>query len=720
MADQRPQSLTPLGTPHIVHNDTAAQQALRVRRFLIAVASYLLAIAVMGLGAGFGIWGTDVVVAYTVLVACTNIAFYLILRSGLNLKLADPSLTAAQIAAAIGALLFAAYHAGPARGILMLWVIMIFLFAVFRLKSRQLWPLAVLTWAAYGAVVGLSYYLHPAAVASTGLEWFQWIVLGAVLVWFCFMGGYISNMRARLRRNEIFYRSMWETAHDAILIAGPGGEIEYANPAVQAIFGRAPESLLGTAITALLAEKTPSAPAEEFRRYLDGGQAERDWDAVELIFAHGSGHAFPAEVSVDEMRVEDRRVCLLFVRDIAARKQTEQALVDARLSAEAANRAKTQFLANMTHEIRTPLNGIIGMAEILQQEPLGDTASSYVNTIHRSGRALLGVVNDVLDFSKIEEGQLHVERVVFELPAVMQEVYDLYLDSARAKHIDLVLDVSRMLPPSVFGDPSRLRQMLSNLLANAVKFTERGRVELRAAPVGPDQVRFEVSDTGIGISPEKQNLIFEAFSQVDGSATRRFGGAGLGLTITRQIVRLMGGEIGVDSEPGNGSRFWFTINLPRAAQRSLGESQKMLAARPAKGKFAGERVLLVEDDESNAEIAIVLLSRLGTEVVHAANGALAVAAYREAEFDMVIMDCQMPVMDGLEATRQIRALEKQNPAAKRTPITALTAHSFDGYRDECLAADMDDFMTKPVSTEDFQVMLSRWIGDNPPRQQKSA
>ena len=709
---------SPAGTREASVTDTHAQQALRVRRFLIASATYVLAIAVMALGAGFEIWSFDVVVAYSVLVICTNLVFYLIIRSGLNLKLADPSLTAAQITVAIGALLFSVYHAGPAHGILMLWVVMIFLFAVFRLKSEQLWPLATFTWIAYGAVVGLTYRNHP-ETTNTNLELFQWIVLGAVLVWFTFMGGYISNMRARLRRNEIFYRSMWETAHDAIIIAGTDGKIEYANPAVVSVFGRTPDTLLGTAITALLAAKAPAAHAEEFQQYLEGGQAKRDWTAVELMFVHSNNYEFPAEVSVDEMTVDGHRACLLFVRDISARKQAENALVDARISAESANRAKTQFLANMTHEIRTPLNGIIGMAEILQLEPLSGTASGYVGKIHRSGRALLGVVNDVLDFSKIEEGQLNVEREVFELPRVIQDVYDLYLESARAKNIELHWDVARTLPPFVFGDPSRLRQILSNLVATAIKFTERGRIELRATAEGPDQVRFEISDTGIGIPLENQSLIFDAFVQGDGSATRRFGGVGLGLTITRQIVKLMGGEIGVDSEPGKGSRFWFTAALPRAAQRHLGDTGKMAAVKPA-SQFTGKRILLVEDDESNAEIAMVLLRRLGPHVTHVANGALAVAAYRESEFDMVIMDCQMPVMDGLQATGQIRAIEKQRSSAKRTPITALTAHSFDGYRDECIAADMDDYMTKPVSTEDFLVMLNRWIGDSAALQQKIA
>jgi PAS domain S-box-containing protein len=710
----RRKSLMPVDSPRVTATadaDTDEQQALRIKRFLIATASYALAILLAATGVWLDIWGVEVLLTYSALVVGTNVVFYFIFRSGLNKKLADPSLTAPQIAVAIGALFYTVYYAGPARGILLLWVLMIFLFAVFRLKSNQLWPLAALTWIAYGAVVGLLNRNQPGTI-NAALELFQWIVLGAVLAWFSFMGGYISDMRAKLRRNEIFYRSMWETAQDAILIVGPGGFIDYANPAVNAVFGRTPDQLTGAAITQLLAENAPSAQSEAFRRYIEGGQTTRDWDATELTFTRGDGGVFPAEVSVDEMHVENRRACLLIVHNIAARKQTEQALITARVSAEAASEAKSQFLANMTHEIRTPMNGIIGMAEILQQEPLPDTARGYAEKIHRSGRALLGVVNDVLDFSKIEVGQLDLDRVVFDLPRVMHDVYDLYVESARAKNIELRLDVPRTLPPFVFGDPSRLRQMLSNLLANSVKFTQSGYIELHAAPEGQDNVRFEIRDTGIGIALDKQQMIFDAFAQVDGSTTRSFGGAGLGLTITRQIVRLMGGELGVDSEPGKGSRFWFTIALPRSAQRLSGDTTP--AAKNAPG-FSGKKILLVEDDESNAEIAMVLLRRFGAEIRHVSNGALAVAAYRESAFDMVFMDCQMPVMDGLEATRQIRVIEQQGDNGRHTPITALTAHSFDGYRDECIAAGMDDYMTKPVSSGDFLAMLTRWIGDHSPQ-----
>jgi PAS domain S-box-containing protein len=695
---------------------TDAQQALRIRRFLIGAATYLLAITTVALGVWLDIWGADVLVRYALLVIGVNVVFYGIFRSGLNLKLADPSLTAPQIAFAIGALFYTVYYAGPARGILMLWVLMIFLFAVFRLKSNQLWPLAVFTWVAYGAVAGLLYYHHPATL-NTRLELFQWIMLGAVLAWFTFMGGYISETRARLRRNEIFYRSLWETAHDAIVITGASGAIDYANPAAQAVFGRSAEQLTGVPLSQLLARSSPATDVEAFHQYLEGRAATRDWNAAELTFTHGDGTSFPAEVSADAMTVENHHACLLFIRNITARKQTEQALISARVSAEAANRAKTQFLANMTHEIRTPMNGIMGMTEILQREPLNDAAYGYVEKIHRSGRALLGVINDVLDFSKIETGTLDMERVVFDLPQVLRDVCDLYEQSARAKNIDFKRDLARTLPLLVFGDPSRLRQILSNLVANAVKFTDSGHIELRAAPEEGDRVRFEVCDTGIGIPLDKQKDIFDAFSQADGSTTRRFGGAGLGLTITRQVVQLMGGEIGVDSEPGKGSRFWFTISLPRSAQRTLSDTMN-LPATAAKPGFEGKHILLVEDDESNAEIATVLLEMLGPVVSHAANGALAVAAYRNGTFDMVLMDCQMPVMDGLEATRQIRLFEK-TAGARHTPIVALTAHAFAGYREECIAAGMDDYMTKPVSTENFRHILSCWIGDQVP-QQKSA
>jgi CheY-like chemotaxis protein/anti-sigma regulatory factor (Ser/Thr protein kinase) len=301
--------------------------------------------------------------------------------------------------------------------------------------------------------------------------------------------------------------------------------------------------------------------------------------------------------------------------------------------------------------------------------------------------------------------------VVFDLPALLQEINDLYAESARAKHIALHWNVSRTLPQFVFGDPARLHQVLSNLVGNAIKFTDRGEVSLSAAPDGPDNVRFEVQDTGVGIAQDKQSIIFDPFSQADGSTTRRFGGTGLGLTITRQIVVLMGGEMDVDSTPGKGSRFWVSTPLPRSAQRPAAAVAAGAASSP--DQFEGCRVLLVEDDESNAEIATVLINRLGPDVTHVANGSLAVAALRKARYDLVFMDCQMPVMDGLEATRQIRAAEKASASATYTPIVALTAHAFDGYREQCLNAGMDDYITKPAGAEAFGQALNRWLSPPP-------
>lgn len=690
---------------------TADQQALRTRRFVMAISTYAAAIAVMALGVALGVLGMHVLVYYVLIVLAANLLFFVLLRSGLNRKFADPSMTVPQIAAAVGALLFVCYHAGPARGVVLLWILMIFMFAVFRLRSRQLRPLAAASWIAYGLMLGLLLLRRPDSTVNASFEIFQWVVLGVVLAWFTSMGGHVSDMRAQLRRNESFYRSLWETAPDAMLIIGPDGNIVFANPVANDALGRAADSLTGVPIMDLIAARTPAENRKVFQQYLEGGgeqqQAEHGERAeMELVFTRADGHEFPAEVSIGSMMLERQRTRLLLVHNITARKQTEQALETARNWAEAANRAKTQFLTNMTHEIRTPLNGIIGMSEILSQEAMSEASRGYVNKVHRAGRALLGVVNDVLDFSKIEAGQLDMERVVFDLPAMIREVHDFYAESARAKNLTLHWDVQRMLPQFVFGDPGRLRQVLSNLVGNAIKFTERGHVGLSVAPEGLDNVRFEVRDTGVGIAADKQKIIFEPFAQADGSATRRFGGAGLGLTITRQIVVLMGGEIGVTSEAGRGARFWVTIPLPRSAQR---QTAGAMPIGPAPGQFIGRRVLLVEDDESNAEIATVLIERMGPQVTCVANGALAVAALRETSYDLVFMDCQMPVMDGLEATRQIRVDEGKLARPTHKPIIALTAHSFDGYRNQCLNAGMDDFMTKPVSTEAFSEMLGRWL-----------
>ena len=691
-------------------SSTEDQQALRTRRFLMALGTYAAAIAVMALGVALGVLGMHVLVYYVLIVLGANLLFFALLRTGLNRKFADPSMTVPQIAVAVGALLFVCYHAGPARGVVLLWILMIFMFAVFHLRSSQLRPLATLSWIAYGLVLGLL-LRQPDGAVNASFEIFQWVVLGVVLAWFTSMGGHVSDMRAQLRRNESFYRSLWETAPDAMLIIGPDGKIVFANPVANDALGRAADSLTGVPIMELIAARTPAENRKVFRQYLEGGgeqqQAEHTERAeMELVFTRADGHEFPAEVSIGSMMLERQRTRLLLVHNITARKQTEQALETARNWAEAANRAKTQFLTNMTHEIRTPLNGIIGMSEILSQEAMSEAARGYVDKVHRAGRALLGVVNDVLDFSKIEAGQLDVERVVFDLPAMIREMHDFYAESARAKNLTLHWDVQRMLPRFVFGDPGRLRQVLSNLVGNAIKFTEHGHVGLSVAPEGLDNVRFEVRDTGVGIAADKQKIIFEPFAQADGSATRRFGGAGLGLTITRQIVVLMGGEIGVSSEAGRGARFWVTIPLPRSAQRQAAGASSITSAP---GQFKGRRLLLVEDDESNAEIATVLIERMGPKVTRVANGALALAALRDARYDLVFMDCQMPVMDGLEATRQIRVDESKRAQPTRTPIIALTAHSFEGYRNQCLNAGMDDFMTKPVSTEAFSDMLARWL-----------
>jgi CheY-like chemotaxis protein len=362
----------------------------------------------------------------------------------------------------------------------------------------------------------------------------------------------------------------------------------------------------------------------------------------------------------------------------------------------------------MSHEIRTPMNGIMGMTELLLNSGPSPAQQQMLNRINNSTNALLTVINDILDFSKIESGQLVLETIAFNLRETVTEAISLVEGHAAAKHLDLEIRIDPQIPEIVAGDPVRLRQILLNLLSNAVKFTESGAISLCCTvQESGDLFRFEVTDSGIGISPENMSMIFERFSQADSSTTRRFGGTGLGLSITQQLTRLMGGEIGVTSTLGSGSTFWFTVRLQSTNRPS---EQVRQEERPAASRhsLAGIRVLVVEDTPDNRDVCSQILTMLGCRLDIACDGLEAVAILRRERFDVVLMDCQMPNMDGYEATRELRAWELQE-GRPRTPVIALTGNAFAEDQRLCLAHGMDDYLAKPFNISQLATTIQRWL-----------
>ena len=488
------------------------------------------------------------------------------------------------------------------------------------------------------------------------------------------------------------------STNDGYWVLNADGRFMDVNPGYCRMLGYSREELMAMSIADLEAVATLQQIQAQIARIIEKGH-----ERFETRHRHRDGHWVDLEIAVTGV---DQLYLIAFLRDVSERKATDLALREVTRSAEAANLAKSEFLANMSHEIRTPMNGVMGMTELAIGLANHTEQRAYLKTALGSAQSLMVILNEILDFSKIEAGQMAIENVAFDLHDVVTECLAAMEGRVHVKGLALERSLQPDLPLRLLGDPGRIRQILTNLCDNAIKFTPQGSVKVQVQLHGDALAGYEahlsVADTGVGIAADKQKLIFDAFSQADASTTREFGGTGLGLTICARLATLMGGRIWVESVPGMGSTFHFTVHLGYVAPAPALQAARKAASTPLSAALQ-LLVLLVEDHPINQMLATTLLKKWNHEVVLAKNGQEAVDLFPTRDWDLVLMDMQMPVMGGLEATRHIRAME---PSQRRVPIVAVTANAMEADREACRLAGMDAHLAKPFNAAEMEALIA--------------
>jgi PAS domain S-box-containing protein len=538
-----------------------------------------------------------------------------------------------------------------------------------------------------------------------------------------------NRMSQRLQEDLEQQNAIIKSALDCIINMDHEGRITEFNPMAEQTFGYRRDEVIGRSLVETI---VPPAQREAHKKglehYLATGESPILGNRIEVTALRSDGTEFPVEMAVSVAFVKEKPLFTSYMRDITDRREYEAALKQAKTLAEEAAEAKSSFLANMSHEIRTPMNAVLGLLGMLAEEDnLTTQQQDWVKTAQQSSNILLKLINDTLDFSKIDAGKLSLDTESFNLRSLIDTTIDMLAPKAESKGISLSSSLEKTLPTNIEGDSGRLRQILVNLIGNAIKFTDQGEISLEVASTGDGEshlLRFAVHDTGIGIQVRDHEKLFTAFTQLTRDDTIPPDGTGLGLAISRHLVKLMGGDIGVESEPDEGSCFWFEIPLVKGSPATenlvetgpatdraapvTGQLHDQTPASPRPG--SGARILIAEDSPANQMVALAMLKRAGYHIDTVMNGKEAVESLRNLPYDLVLMDISMPEMNGMEATTVIRGLAGDKG---RIPIVAMTAHAIKGDREKFLAAGMNDYISKPVDKQLLLEVLDRWLPEGP-------